>query len=155
MLGTIKAAFPNREFDIRPSPRHCDSKMSGIEGLECSWHSISDMLKASDTRNNTLPEIESALFQFLYMAQELMSHTASNYDLTKLYQGLLFSGAAALLSLPAVFTPLSKLGRASIFLIVSISGYCCMMFASSYVEEEQQFWYWIATGWSFYLHIRL
>lgn len=26
-----------------------------------------------------------------------------------------------------------------------------MMFASSYVEEEQQFWYWMISGWLGYL----
>jgi ethanolaminephosphotransferase len=29
-----------------------------------------------------------------------------------------------------------------------------MMFASSYVEEEQHFWYWITAGWVAYLHCR-
>ncbi|KAJ9301463.1 hypothetical protein DTO271G3_1598 [Paecilomyces variotii] len=154
MLGIVKAAFPNRAFDNTPPLHRCDSKVSDIEELECAWHQISDMLMASDGRNDTLAEIESHLFRFSYMAQELMSHAASNYDLSRLYKGLLLSGMAVLLSLPAIFTPLSKASRTGIFLTLSIAGYCSMMFASSYVEEEQQFWYWVATGWIFYLHIR-
>lgn len=112
------------------------------------------MLAASDGRNDTLAEIETHLFRFSYMAQRLMSRTASNYDLARLYQGLLFSGVAVLLSLPAILIPFSKASRTGILLTLSIAGYCSMMFASSYVEEEQQFWYWVATGWIFYLHLR-
>lgn len=33
------------------------------------------------------------------------------------------------------------------------SLYGVMMFASSYVEEEQQFWYWITSGWLVYFAI--
>jgi hypothetical protein len=29
-----------------------------------------------------------------------------------------------------------------------------MMFASSYVEEEHNFWYWIASGWFFALFLK-
>jgi len=29
------------------------------------------------------------------------------------------------------------------------------MFASSYVEEEQQFWYWVVSGWVTVLLIRM
>lgn len=84
-----------------------------------------------------------------------MSSTSSNYDLTRLNLGLYTGGFAALLSVPATYKLLSKFRHSGIFLMFSVLGYGGMMFASSYVEEEQQFWYWLFTGWVFYLHIRL
>lgn len=83
-----------------------------------------------------------------------MSSTASNYDISKLGFGLLVTGAAALLVLPAICNDCKRSNYTGVFLAFMIVGYGIMMFASSYVEEEQQFWYWICSGWLLYLHIR-
>ena len=47
------------------------------------------------------------------------------------------------------FTGTSLAGVA--FLAITVS-YGVMMFASSFVEEEQHFWYWSASGWLAYLY---
>jgi ethanolaminephosphotransferase len=83
-----------------------------------------------------------------------MSSTASNYDVSRLSLGILTVAVAALLVLPATSVVCARSRHPGIFLTFLIIGYGLMMFASSYVEEEQQFWYWICSGWIVYLHIR-
>ena len=76
-----------------------------------------------------------------------MSNTASNYDTTKLYAGI----ALALISsfLAIVVTRLTQPGQASgmVWLSVLCLGHGTVMFASSFVEEEHHFWYWMVGGW--------
>lgn len=83
-----------------------------------------------------------------------MSSTASNYDVSRLCLGLMVTAIAVLLVSRTVFRECRRSAHTGVFLVFMIIGYGSMMFASSYVEEEQQFWYWIWSGWMFYLHIR-
>lgn len=84
-----------------------------------------------------------------------MSSTASDYNVSRLGLGLLITGIAALIVFPAVYQDCAQSTYTGGFLALLVVGYGSMMFASSYVEEEQQFWYWICSGWIFYLHIRM
>lgn len=76
-----------------------------------------------------------------------MSSTASDYSIPKLVIGQIFAAMAVLLALlvagPTLTTSISG---AAPFLATTIA-YGVMMFASSYVEEEQHFWYWTNTAW--------
>lgn len=56
----------------------------------------------------------------------------------------------------AVVSMISVLSEKSVgFGLVLISStYGGMMFASSYVEEEQHFWYLLASSWGVYLFIK-
>jgi ethanolaminephosphotransferase len=74
-----------------------------------------------------------------------MSGTASNYDMSKLTAGQVLAFVATALAFGAV-APILSFVSAIPFLLITIA-YGIMMFASSYVEEEQHFWYWSATGW--------
>jgi GPI ethanolamine phosphate transferase-like protein len=77
-----------------------------------------------------------------------MSSMASNYDMSRLVTG------QALAVVAVVCAVLSTHGISGqnmyytflpfVFLVV---GYGIMMFASSYVEEEQHFWYWGTAAW--------
>jgi ethanolamine phosphate transferase 2 subunit G len=92
--------------------------------------------------------------QWLKMAQEIMSSTASNYDIKKLFMGAGFAALALILATfaasPTIFASLKVC-----YPIIAITLlYGIMMFASSYVEEEQHFWYWATTGWLALLWIR-
>lgn len=76
-----------------------------------------------------------------------MSSTASNYDMTKLVTGLVVSTIATSFALAAsVPTIQGAFTSVAPFLLITLA-YGVMMFASSYVEEEQHFWYWATSGW--------
>jgi ethanolamine phosphate transferase 2 subunit G len=76
-----------------------------------------------------------------------MSSTASNYDMFKLTAGQVLASIAAVLALGAAIPTLSQsFVSAMPFLMITVA-YGIMMFASSYVEEEQHFWYWATSGW--------
>jgi ethanolaminephosphotransferase len=80
-------------------------------------------------------------------AQELMSGTASNYDVKKLVLGQVFAAVSLCLGIAAAFPTIAiSIKSCSPILTVSLL-YGIMMFASSYVEEEQHFWYWSTTAW--------
>lgn len=83
-----------------------------------------------------------------------MSSTASNYDIPRLGTGL----ACAALALSGVATATLTIVKNSPVAYLPIFGtsllYGIMMFASSYVEEEQHFWYWSTTAWLIILWIK-
>lgn len=83
-----------------------------------------------------------------------MSGMASDYDMDKLILGEIIAVTAASAAVVAVVMSsrytIRNLGPFALITVL----YCVMMFASSYVEEEQHFWYWSTTAWLFYLVIK-
>ncbi|KAB8237858.1 mannose-ethanolamine phosphotransferase LAS21 [Aspergillus alliaceus] len=157
LLNTVKESFPSSSFEFSLFPTLCSSKsLTDIEEVQCAWFQVLKLLRGSGANydNGSYPEIESALQLFLRRAQRLMSSAASNYSLIHLWIGLSIACFAVLLALLPVKRLLLNCKLAGVFLVFSILSYSGMMFASSYVEEEQQFWYWILVGWVFYLHVR-
>jgi ethanolaminephosphotransferase len=83
-----------------------------------------------------------------------MSSTASNYDITKLVIGQIVAALALICgSFAAVTTIEGSVKTVSPFAGMSLL-YGIMMFASSYVEEEQHFWYWATTAWLMLLWLK-
>jgi ethanolaminephosphotransferase len=85
-------------------------------------------------------------------AQEAMSGAASNYDLPRMFIGT----TLALLACGLSFFTLPKLTPATpagLYFALTLVLYAVLMFASSYVEEEHNFWYWATSGWFFVLFI--
>ena len=82
-----------------------------------------------------------------------MSTTASSYDVPRLVSAVVLSGIATVLAIYSK-NSLWPPGLAGLAFIFVTALYGIMMFASSYVEEEQHFWYWITPAWIILLAIR-
>ncbi|KOC15507.1 GPI ethanolamine phosphate transferase 2 [Aspergillus flavus AF70] len=157
LLGAVKGSFPSYSFEFDLMPVICSSQsLIDIERVQCAWFRVLETLNGSGANHDSeaSSEIESALLLFLRNAQKLMSSAASDYDLIRLYVGLSISGFAISLTFFPAKRLLVNFAPAGMFLGFSILSYSTMMFASSYVEEEQQFWYWISMGWVVYLHVK-
>ncbi|KAL4976195.1 alkaline-phosphatase-like protein [Aspergillus desertorum] len=159
LLKTLKETYPTHSFEHGALPASCHGdSLRGLYGAHCAWVQAQELLRqhgaAALNGIDMQTEIESTLLHFLRSSQEVMSGAASNYDLRYLSLGICIIGLAVLFSIPATFKALSNHRHLGLFLITSVVLYSAMMFASSYVEEEQQFWYWLFTGWTFYLHVR-
>ncbi|PYH98924.1 sulfatase [Aspergillus ellipticus CBS 707.79] len=157
LLRAMREAFPSHNFEPDLNSSHCEIEpLLDIEVARCSWFQVLRLLPDSSGigKEELYPELESALLRFLKVAQRVMSSAASNYNLRNLLLGLGLNAFVAALSLPAAYKLLSTSGYAGAFFALSIISYGGMMFASSYVEEEQQFWNWTFTAWVFYLHIK-
>ncbi|KAF7714126.1 Uncharacterized protein PECH_000326 [Penicillium ucsense] len=155
LLNTVQATFPSFTFDAASLADSCMMEPdSGIEGARCAWSRVLRETSSGNVIERDFEALESSLLQFSRIAQNLMSSTASNYDVSRLSLGLLITAVAAVVVFPITYQECKRSTYTGIFLLFLIIGYGSMMFASSYVEEEQQFWYWICSGWMVYLHIR-
>lgn len=124
----------------------CQDAAEGEEELACKW-------ALAEGRGEDDDAAVSALHDFLAAAQESMSSTASSYDIPRMAAGMAISLTGVLLALvsfPSLWPP----GFAGGFLALLAVLYGVMMFASSYVEEEQHFWYWLTPAWLVLLAVR-
>ncbi|PQE13922.1 gpi ethanolamine phosphate transferase 2 protein [Rutstroemia sp. NJR-2017a BBW] len=80
-----------------------------------------------------------------------MSGTASNYDVKKLVKGQAVATLAFVMATAAAWPFFKRSLKATSPFIIVCLLYSIMMFASSYVEEEQHFWYWTSSAWLFVL----
>lgn len=87
------------------------------------------------------------MLQWLKEAQEIMSSTASNYDVRKLATGQAVSTLALVFGVAAAYSTLVESVEESVPILLISLLYGIMMFASSFVEEEQNFWYWATSAW--------
>ncbi|KAL2816371.1 alkaline-phosphatase-like protein [Aspergillus cavernicola] len=157
LLRTLKEAYPAYSFEQDSVPaKCCPNTQDNLEKAQCAWTQAQELLRQREStgERDIQAEIEQALLLFLEVSQKVMSSSASNYDLRYLSLGICVTSVAILFALPATYKALLRYQHPGLFLMASILSYGAMMFASSYVEEEQQFWYWIFTGWTFYLHVR-
>lgn len=110
---------------------------SGLMEVEHLW-------KTCDTLEKDAPsDAINQCRNFAAKAQKILSKAASNYNIVKMYLGFF----ATLLSVICL-----SYGLQLNFFVLQFShlsytfvalAYATMMFASSFVEEEQQFWYWL------------
>jgi ethanolaminephosphotransferase len=76
-----------------------------------------------------------------------MSSTASNYTIQRLRTGIAVATAALVTILTIAIPAAQRANTTGIWLSFVVVMYGVMMFASSYVEEEHHFWYWVTSGW--------
>lgn len=147
-----EATFSN-EFKQAPLSDDCSAKGNDAAALACLWHRISTTHSASPKGSQNQDSITD-LKAFLYKAQDLLSGTASNYGLTSMYIGTTLAAIGFLCCLPTFVRGVARAGIDGLFLIFVMITYTITMFASSYVEEEHQFWYWVLGGWLIVLYAK-
>lgn len=76
-----------------------------------------------------------------------MSSTASNYSLSRLGLGIGIAALATIAGIATVSTALFEAQATGLWTSLVFIAYGIMMFASSYIEEEQHFWYWASSSW--------
>ncbi|KAK3676323.1 major facilitator super transporter protein [Recurvomyces mirabilis] len=127
-----------------PSAGDCGIPDDQLSALAKRWSSTTlTMSGGSEARHGDMSQEAAA---FLTVAQDILSSAASSYDVPRMVLGMLICGIAlvmTLVSLPAVWPP----STAGSFFAITCFLYGIMMFASSYVEEEQHFWYWLTPAW--------
>lgn len=143
-----QATFPGSfDFADTLSAEDCSTTIGDdTDILACLWQHVSNT-HATLTETTLPDDAITTLQSFLNKAQTLLSGTASNYDLTSMQLGIALSLLALALYLPSFFQTAIVSGIDGIILVVIMLGYAATMFASSYVEEEHQFWYWTQAAW--------
>ncbi|KAG6199967.1 hypothetical protein E4U10_003679 [Claviceps purpurea] len=153
ILGIVTATFGVELFDLKGKINPCLLDKTDINNLACEWQRLitqaDDMLDGSNVNTEWL----SGMLAWLRSAQELMSGMASNYDVSKLGLGLALAASAAACSIMAMLSLVNRSHDMVWPTSLMTALYGVMMFASSFVEEEQHFWYWTLTLWMAYLGI--
>lgn len=129
----------------------CEDKAEGEQRLACLW-ALAESKAEERTSQRQGRDAQAAIMKFLLTAQDTLSGTASSYNIPRMVIGMVLSAVIILLTLlsfPTIWPPTT----AGTFFAFTSVLYGIMMFASSYVEEEQQFWYWITPAWIFLLGV--
>ncbi|TGJ86138.1 hypothetical protein E0Z10_g2663 [Xylaria hypoxylon] len=151
ILAIVTATIGSSSVESATSEQDCLYPSSAAAELICEWREISEVAERVATDRVLLTR---SMEQWLYNAQRLMSSMASNYDIDRLILGGIITAVA--ISAAGVATAMSTnstIRNFGPFVLITVL-YGIMMFASSYVEEEQHFWYWSTTAWLFYLVIK-
>lgn len=140
--------IPNR----KPTP--CELEPTELNILACEWRTLNVRAESMAALDNIDHDWLVAMSAWIRRAQNLMSSMASNYDMSKLFFGQ-FIGIVSIAVTILVLVMAHNAKAESMVLLVCIAcSYGGMMFASSYVEEEQHFWYWSTTLWLTYTGIK-
>ncbi|KAI1429342.1 alkaline-phosphatase-like protein [Xylaria sp. FL1777] len=154
ILAIVSATLGGSSFESVASERHCLRPSSSAAELVCEWRRIGEFAVPAATDSVQHQHLVLDISRWLSNAQRLMSGMASNYDIDRLTLGGIVTvvaiSAAGVATAMSTKSPIHNFGPFALITIL----YGVMMFASSYVEEEQHFWYWTTTAWLFYLVVK-
>ncbi|KAF2484652.1 hypothetical protein BDY17DRAFT_249399 [Neohortaea acidophila] len=118
------------------------------EQLACEWAQVSLVLEnRAGGGGKDAETAQKTLYRFLAHAQEAMSDTASSYDIPRMVGGMVLVACALVAAVASFLSSFWPPSTAGVFFTLLSLLYGIMMFASSYVEEEQHFWYWLTPAW--------
>ncbi|UPX12553.1 major facilitator super transporter protein [Ascochyta rabiei] len=145
---SLKESFEDEALPVKEGQERCDQPdMTPGQLLACRWQGV-----VRSMANDEYKIASWHLVNFMRDSQDTMSSAASNYDVTRLVLG---TALAFLICVLGLFTlpSLRPVSSAVIYYFLTTTLYAILMFATSYVEEEHNFWYWITSGWFFYLFL--
>lgn len=145
LLAIVRAAYP--DFDTKSELIDCSEVKADVDELACWWRKSLQAYKISKTSGIEHVIALDLLHRFSTRCQDILSMAASNYNLSWMSAGMVVTFFASLLSIFNFIPVLENSKLANLFLPAITLAYGIMMFASSYVEEEHHFWYWVASGW--------
>ena len=160
--SSTENAFRNEAYS------DCEEPISKKETHNCLWSKVSNIFETknhtgfadslhalTEVRNSSPPWISSAKpNQFIKYTQEMLTNTASKYDISRLHFGIATSVSATLAAFIACTAWIKDVNSTVLWTSSLAVLYSFMMFASSYVEEEQLFWYWAASSWCGWLFLK-
>ena len=147
------ATYPET-FKEYSTAESCALANSDAASLSCAWLEARPAAHAVDSSQLTTVQAIAQTLRFLKNAQRLLSGTASNYNLIKMFSGMSFAVAAVILAFISIPAGTFDTWISGSAFALMVSCHSMTMFASSYVEEEHQFWYWALGGWLMYLLVK-
>jgi ethanolaminephosphotransferase len=147
IANILEASYPGFKTITVERQLFCESLIDiddvpDQQNLECLWWNIQETFDNADS-----------VYEFLDLAQRVLSKAASNYDEKNMFLGLTFSVLALTVSIVAASRFLRHVKPVFFVLLVITGLYAGAMFGSSLVEEEHHLWYWGATGWISWLYL--
>lgn len=83
-----------------------------------------------------------------------MSNAASNYNMQRLYTGIVLSMILVLLAVMAALHSLPWRRDTGAWIMLTTTLFAAMMLGSSFVEEEHHYWNWMTAAWFAWLAVK-
>jgi ethanolaminephosphotransferase len=153
MSVIAEATFPLAFVQYTTSERCRSRPDQDVARLACAWREAGNGYRSVQMGASTAAQAMVPIWSFLRQGQDMLSGTASNYDLNMIYTGIAIAVLGVAFAITSLLFALELDLGALANNTISLT-YGGTMFASSYVEEEQQFWYWAVGGWFIALHCK-